>query len=181
VESTPVSPAEEATPVGRRTWAARWGEAIPWAGTAARLFLAGIFLYAGGSKITDLAASGRAVNAYDVMPVEAGRVVGAMLPMVEIALGALLLVGFATRLAAAAIALLNVVFIAGIAQAWARDLNIDCGCFGGDGSLGVGQSPRYLWEIIRDLGFLVAALLVFAVPRTRLSLDARLAGPEESE
>lgn len=181
MESTPVTPARNATPAGRLTWATRWGQAIPWLGTIARLFLAGIFLYAGGSKITDLASSGRAVNAYDVMPVEIGRVVGAMLPMVEIALGALLLVGFATRFAGAAIALLNVVFITGIAQAWARGLNIDCGCFGGDGSLGAGQSPRYLWEIVRDLGFLLAALLVVAVPRTRLSLDARLAGPKEIE
>lgn len=103
------------------------------------------------------------------------------MPMLEIVLGLLVLVGFATRLAAGLLATLNIIFIAGIAQAWARGLRIDCGCFGGDGSLNAGQSPRYAWEIIRDLGFLALAVFLVIYPRTRLSVDAWQAGTEESE
>src|SRR5262245_17824051 len=107
----------------------------PWVGTLARLGLAAVWLVAGATKVTDLAASGRAVNAYQLMSFDVARVIGAALPFVEIALGVLLLVGLATRLAAGVAAALLVVFIAGISSAWARGLQIDCGCFGSGGQL----------------------------------------------
>ncbi|MGN9914266.1 DoxX family protein, partial [Phytohabitans sp. LJ34] len=42
-----------------------------------RLGLAAVWLVAGGAKVGDLAGSGRAVNAYDVMPYELAKVIGA--------------------------------------------------------------------------------------------------------
>ncbi|GAA4682571.1 hypothetical protein Prum_053980 [Phytohabitans rumicis] len=140
-------------------------------GTLVRLGLAAVWLVAGGAKVGDLAASGRAVNAYDVMPYDLAKVIGAALPLVEIALGVLLLVGLATRLAAGISAALLVVFISGIAQAWSRGLQIDCGCFGSGGQLGAGQSPTYGPEILRDLGFLALAGFLLIWPLTRLSID----------
>jgi uncharacterized membrane protein YphA (DoxX/SURF4 family) len=143
----------------------------PWLGTVVRLGLATVWLVAGGTKVGDLAASGRAVNAYDVMSYDLAKVIGAALPFVEIALGVLLLVGFATRLAAGISAALLVVFITGISQAWSRGLSIDCGCFGSGGQLGAGQSPSYGPEILRDLGFLALAGFLLIWPLTRLSID----------
>ncbi|MEV0155104.1 MauE/DoxX family redox-associated membrane protein [Micromonospora sp. NPDC050686] len=155
---------------------ARWAAARPWLGTAARLGLAAVWLIAGGAKVGDLAASGRAVNAYQVMPYDLATVIGAALPFVELALGLLLLVGLASRLAAAVSAALLVVFIAGIASAWARGLAIDCGCFGSGGQLAAGRAPSYLPEILRDLGFLVLAGFLLSWPRTPFSVDGWLAG-----
>ncbi|GAA1817764.1 DoxX family membrane protein [Planosporangium flavigriseum] len=149
----------------------RWVEARPWLGTLARLGLAAVWMIAGGTKIGDLAASGRAVAAYKLMPVEVARVVGAALPFVELALGVLLLVGLATRLAAAISAALFIVYIVGIAAAWARGLNIDCGCFSRGGELAPGQHANYLPEILRDVGFLAVAGFLVSWPRTRLALD----------
>jgi uncharacterized membrane protein YphA (DoxX/SURF4 family) len=151
----------------------RWWPLVrPWLGTAARLGLAAVWLYAGASKVTDLAASGRAVNAYQVMPYDLAKVVGAALPFVEIALGLLLLAGLATRLVAVVSAVVLVVFVAGIVSAWARGLAIDCGCFGGGGELAAGQSPSYLPEILRDLGFLFLAGFLVVFPRTHLAVDS---------
>ncbi|MFD1320924.1 MauE/DoxX family redox-associated membrane protein [Micromonospora sonneratiae] len=161
----------------------RWRIAQPWIGLAARLGLAAVWIVAGGSKVSDLAASGYAVNAYQVMPYDLAMVIGAALPFVELALGVLLLVGLATRLSAVFSAALLVVFIAGIISAWARGLNIDCGCFGGGGELAAGQSPTYGTEILRDVGFLVLAGILLIWPRTPLSVDTWLAGgtlPEEN-
>jgi uncharacterized membrane protein YphA (DoxX/SURF4 family) len=158
---------------------ASWPAVRPWLGTAVRLGLAAVWLAAGASKVGDLAASGRAVNAYQVMPYDAARVVGAALPFVEIALGLLLLVGLATRLAGAVSAALLAVFIAGICAAWARGLAIDCGCFGGGGQLAAGQSPSYRPEIARDLGFGALAAFLIAFPLTRLSLDRWISGPAD--
>ncbi|MBY8872448.1 DoxX family membrane protein [Micromonospora sp. PLK6-60] len=155
---------------------ARWAAARPWFGIAVRLGLAAVWLIAGGAKVDDLAASGRAVNAYQVMPYDLAMVIGAALPFVELALGLLLLLGLATRLAAAVSAALLVVFVAGIASAWARGLAIDCGCFGSGGQLAAGQAPSYLPEILRDLGFLVLAGYLLRWPRTPFSVDGWLAG-----
>ncbi|GAA1893573.1 DoxX family protein [Asanoa iriomotensis] len=148
-----------------------WPGIRPWLGTLARLGLAAVWLFAGGAKVGDLGGSGRAVNAYQVMPFEVAKVIGAALPFVEIALGVLLVVGLATRAAAAVSSLLLLVFIAGISSAWARGLSIDCGCFGSGGQLAAGQSPSYAPEIARDIGFLVLAAFLLVWPRTRLSVD----------
>ncbi|MGC1211864.1 MAG: MauE/DoxX family redox-associated membrane protein [Micromonospora sp.] len=165
------------------TRAARWPALRPWLGTAARLGLAAVWLIAGATKVGDLAASGRAVNAYQVMPYELATVIGAALPFVELALGVLLLVGLATRLAAGVSAALLLVFITGIASAWSRGLAIDCGCFGSGGQLAAGQAPSYLPEILRDLGFLALAGFLLIWPRTPVSVDGWLAGesPVEGE
>jgi uncharacterized membrane protein YphA (DoxX/SURF4 family) len=159
----------------------RWAVIRPWLGTLARLVLAGVWFAAGASKVTDLAASGRAVNAYRLMPFDVAEVVGAVLPFVELALGVLLLVGVATRLAAAASAALLAVFIAGIVSAWSRGLSIDCGCFGGGGDLAAGQTPSYGPEIVRDVLFLLLAAYLIVFPPTRFSLDARLLGTDLEE
>jgi uncharacterized membrane protein YphA (DoxX/SURF4 family) len=142
-----------------------------WFGLAARLLLAGVWLFAGGSKVRDLAESVRAVHAYQILPYEASRVVGAALPFVELALGGLLLVGLAVRLAAGISAGLLALFVAGISSAWARGLQIDCGCFGGGGELAAGRSPQYHWEIARDLGLLAVAGYLLFRPRTRAAVD----------
>jgi uncharacterized membrane protein YphA (DoxX/SURF4 family) len=148
-----------------------WPAVRPWLATLCRLILAGVFLYAGAAKVSDLAESGRAVGAYDLMPAAAARAVGAALPFVELALGLLLLLGIATRLAAAVAAGLLAVFIAGIVSAWARGLSIDCGCFGGGGQLAAGERPTYGWELTRDIALLLVAAFLLVFPRSRLSAD----------
>jgi uncharacterized membrane protein YphA (DoxX/SURF4 family) len=151
-------------------------EVWPWISTVARLGLAAVFLIAGGLKVTDLAASGRAVNAYRLMSYDTAKVVGAVQPFLEIALGLLLLVGLAVRLSAAIAAVVLVIFIAGIVSAWARGLQIDCGCFSKGGDLTGGRTAEYGLEILRDVGFLVLAGILLAKPRTRFSLDNALMG-----
>jgi len=157
---------------------ARLATAWPWISTVARLGLAAVFLVAGATKVGDLAGSGRAVNAYKLMPYDVAKAVGAAQPFLEIALGLLLLIGLAVRLSAGIGAALLVIFIAGIVSAWARGLQIDCGCFSKGGELGAGQVPTYGWEILRDVGFLVLAGILLVKPRTRLSLDGLLMGEE---
>src|SRR3982751_2954031 len=159
-----------------RQQSARSAAAWPWISTVARLGLAAGFLIAGGLKVGDLAASGRAVNAYDLMSYDTAKVVGAVQPFLEIALGLLLLAGLAVRLSAAIAAVLLVVFIAGIASAWARGLQIDCGCFSKGGELTGGRTAEYGLEILRDVGFLVLAGILLVKPAGRGSLDGILMG-----
>lgn len=142
-------------------------------GTLARLALAAVWLVSGTLKAIDPDQTVVAVRAYDVMSRGAVDVVAAVLPFLEIAFGLLLLLAIGTRLVAVGSALLLVVFVAGVAQAWARGLSIDCGCFGGGGAVAPGATA-YLLEIVRDTGFLALAAWLIARPHTLLSIDARL-------
>ena len=98
--------------------------------------------------------------------------------MRRIGLGLLLLAGLAVRLSAGISAGLLVIFIAGIVSAWARGLQIDCGCFSTGGELAAGQSPQYTWDLIRDTGFLLLAGILLWRPRTRFAIDNVLMGEE---
>lgn len=142
---------------------------------AARLLLGGVFVYAGALKLPDPAASVRAVRAYRVLPEAVVPAVGYGLPVLEVALGVLLLLGLAVRFTAVLTGLLLIVFIAGMASAWARGLTIDCGCFGGGGEVAAGET-QYGRELARDLGFLAAAVVLVRWPGSWLSVDTRLAG-----
>ena len=94
---------------------------------------------------------------------------------------ALLLIGLAVRLSAGISAVLLLIFIGGIVSAWTRGLQIDCGCFSSGGALAAGETAQYGWEIARDVGFLVLAVLLLWRPRTRLSLDGVLMGERDEQ
>lgn len=146
-----------------------------WTGLVARLVLGGVLLVAGGLKVTHLDTSRTAVRAYDLMPVDVANFIGTLLPMLEIVLGVLLILGLLTRGSALIGGLLMAAFIAGIASAWARGLTIDCGCFGGGGSVAENKT-KYLQEILRDAGLVLCAAWLVVRPRSRWSLDGRLWG-----
>jgi uncharacterized membrane protein YphA (DoxX/SURF4 family) len=149
-----------------------------WAGLLARLLVGGVWIAAGVLKLPDPAESVRAVRAYQLLPEAIVPTVGHGLPALEIVIGALMILGLGLRISAAVSALLQVAFIIGIASAWARGLEIECGCFGGGGTA-ADASSKYPWEIARDVGlFALSALLVF-FPRTALRLDSLFALDKE--
>ncbi len=142
-------------------------------GTLARFGLAAVWLVSGLLKAVDPDQTYVAVRAYDVLPEAGVEMVAALLPWVELALGVLLLAGVGTRLVAALSALLVAVFVAGVAQAWARGLSIDCGCFGGGGAVEPGETA-YLQELLRDAGFMLMAGWLVVRPRTLVAFDDRI-------
>ncbi|WGX95343.1 MauE/DoxX family redox-associated membrane protein [Nocardioides sp. L-11A] len=153
---------------------------LAWVGLVARLVTGGVWIVAGGLKITEPDASIDAVRAYQLLPSSVAEVVGLALPAVELVVGLALVLGVFARGAAVVSALLFAAFIVGIASVWARGIEIDCGCFGGGGAK-AGAASAYPWEIARDVALLAASLLVAFLRRTRLSLDSLLftSGPDE--
>jgi uncharacterized membrane protein YphA (DoxX/SURF4 family) len=139
-------------------------------GLIARVGLASVWLTSGILKAADPRQTLVAVRGYRILSESLVSVVAAALPYLEIALGVLLLIGLATRLAAVLSAIVLVAFIAGVISAAARGLSIDCGCFGGGGDVGAGQTA-YTTEILRDVGFLLLASYLIVRPDTPLSVD----------
>lgn len=144
-----------------------------WIGFVARWVTGGVWIVAGASKLPDPAASVRAVRAYDLLPEAVVPTVGHLLPVVEVVLGACLVLGLLTRASSAVSALLLVAFVVGIASAWARGLQIECGCFGGGGHA-ADAADAYPWELARDAGLLGLSLFLVRRPATPGSLDRLL-------
>lgn len=136
----------------------------------ARLLMAAVWLVAGYVKFSDPAGTVRAVRAFQLLPESVVPALGHLLPVAEMLLGVCLLAGVLTRGVAAVSVILLVVFIAGISSAWARGLEIQCGCFGG-GGYAENAAVGYARDIARDLGLvLVSAWLVWR-PRSPLAAD----------
>jgi len=144
----------------------------PWLGTAARLLVGAVLVVAGALKLPDPAAALRAVRAYRLLPEAVAGPVAFGLPVVEIAVGLALLAGVFVRTAALAAALLMVVFLVAVGSAWARGLQIDCGCFGGGGQVAAGRTA-YPAEVARDVGLLLVALALARWPASRFALGSR--------
>jgi uncharacterized membrane protein YphA (DoxX/SURF4 family) len=148
-------------------------------GLLARLVLGGVVLVAGLLKVGHLETSARSVRAYQLLPYDVAGYLGYGLPILEVAIGALLVLGLFTRFSAVVGGFLMVVFIIGIASAWARGLSIDCGCFGKGGTIAASQT-QYPQEIARDVGLLACALWLVVRPRSALSLERTLFGDQDS-
>src|SRR5690349_8769375 len=133
-----------------------------------------VWVAAGLLKLPDPTENVRAVRAYQLLPESLVPVIGHGLPVLELVVGMCLLVGLVVRPMAVLSAALLVAFIVGISAAWARGLSIECGCFGGGGGPSVGASDKYPWELARDVGLLLASVLLVWRPRMSFTLDQRL-------
>jgi uncharacterized membrane protein YphA (DoxX/SURF4 family) len=145
-------------------------------GLVARVVVGGVWVVAGFKKLPDPSESVRAVRAYRLLPESVVTSVGHLLPILEIAVGVCLVLGLLTRVVAVVSALMLTAFIIGIASAWARGLQIECGCFGGGGGAGPGVdvTAKYPWDIARDAGLLLLSVWLVWRPRTPYAVDNAL-------
>jgi uncharacterized membrane protein YphA (DoxX/SURF4 family) len=148
--------------------------AQPWLTLLARLILGVTLFIAGISKVVNFDGSILAVRLYQILPFELSAFAGIALPILEIAVGLLLITGTFTRFAALAGALFMLAFIIAIASVWARGISIDCGCFGNGGEVDPSQT-QYPLDILRDLGLLVCGAWAFWKPKSVLAVDRLLA------
>lgn len=97
---------------------------------AARVGVAAVFLFAAFPKLQDPEAFARDIDNYHVLP---DAMVGPMaiaMPIAEVLVALALLLGVHARGAALVTAGMLLTFIAAMAQALARGIDLDCGCFG---------------------------------------------------
>ena len=144
--------------------------AQPWLTLLARLILGVVLLVAGALKVPNLPKSAMAVRAYEMLPIPIANFLGYILPWIEIGLGLLLIVGVTVKISGALGALTMLAFIIAIAQAWTRGLSIDCGCFGGGGTIDP-EDTKYLSEIIRDIGLMGLGIFLYLYPKGRFAIE----------
>lgn len=150
----------------------RW---VRWASFGARQILGWTLIVAGALKLPWPEASVQAVRAYQLLPFDLTRPVGYALPVIEVVIGLMLVIGLFIRLSAWLGVAVMAAFVVGIAWVWAHGLSIDCGCFGGGGEVEDGMA-RYPWDIARDVGLMACGVWAGLFPRSPLSVDKRLFG-----
>ncbi len=139
--------------------------AVIWLG---RIVLAGVFIYAGYSKLTmgmhprppigvALSFFAMQVDSYRILPVWGVKFVANTLPFVEIGLGLLLLLGWKLRIWATLITLIMLGFFIAVVRSYAMGLQINCGCF-------ANPEPLTIKTVLRDgaLVALAALMTIFA-------------------
>jgi hypothetical protein len=97
------------------------------------------------------------VEGYHVVTANLAIWIALALPWLELIIGFGLLIPQIRRGSNLIIALLLIIFIALHASAWARGLDINCGCFDAHESE---KTPGYLWLILRNIGLLTACIFV---------------------
>lgn len=145
-------------------------------GAVLRVVLGGVWAWSAWSKLQEPRQFLRAVRAYDATPEWLSKLIAYGLPMLELILAVLLILGLLTRIAAGISAALFTVFLIGVLQAWARGLKLDCGCFGGGG---LTDDPAYWIDILRDVALLAIAVYLILWPLTFLSIDGQLAAKHD--
>ncbi len=131
-----------------------------------RLAVGGVLIWAGLAKVSEPALFALTVRAYNVLPLAFINGFAVVVPWMEIAAGACLLAGFWSRGAAlAALALLSSFSVALVVNIF-RGANLDCGCFGLDGTRGSLHGA-----LGQDLLLIGCSLVVLFVRNMPLSLD----------
>ncbi|MGA2041625.1 MAG: MauE/DoxX family redox-associated membrane protein [Bryobacteraceae bacterium] len=122
-----------------------------------RIALGAIFVYAAWTKLrTPWELFAMSIDSYQLLPLKVVELVARTLPWFELAVGLLLIAGFWLRSAAAAITLLLAVFFGLMVRAYARGMEINCGCFGANDVIS--------WKtLLRDGSMLAAALTLTAL------------------
>jgi uncharacterized membrane protein YphA (DoxX/SURF4 family) len=127
-----------------------------WLLLVGRLMLGGVFVYAAYAKLDQhWSLFAMTINSYQVVPESAAIFLAHTLPWFELALGLVLMTGWALRWSATAASALLLTFFSVMLRAYLKNLAIFCGCFG----LGEQLGPRTL---IRD-GSLVVLAVALAV------------------
>ena len=119
---------------------------------ALRVVLGAVFVYSAWLKLKapwQLFAGD--IADYRILPEWAVIPLARSLPWVELALGALLIVGRLVRTAAAGLTLLMAVFLSLMVRAMVLHMDINCGCFG--------TGERISWHTLARDGALLAACL----------------------
>lgn len=91
----------------------------------------GVFIFSGYVKVRDPQLFLMQIRGFRLLPDPYAAWLALGLPWLEIFCGAAVLIGFMRRGGLLWLGAALVVFVGALSIAWARGLDIDCGCFGG--------------------------------------------------
>jgi len=134
-----------------------------------RLVIGCVFIITGISKIIDPVLFAKDISHYDMLPIKLVNIFAIILPWIELSVGILFIFGIRLKANILLLAGMLLMFNFAVAVAWARGLNIDCGCFSDIAKETVG-----LGKLSENFAMLAGLAFMFFFPDNRISFETFL-------
>jgi uncharacterized membrane protein YphA (DoxX/SURF4 family) len=138
----------------------------PYISLIARIVLGCVFIVVGVTKIAEPKLFANEIGNYQMLPDLLVNIPAIILPWLELVTGLMLILGIKLKETSFIAGILLIVFTLGVAIAWARGLDINCGCFSTIKEEKVGLS-----KILQNSGLLVLTYLIFISKSIKFRLD----------
>ena len=132
-----------------------------------RIIVGGMFIITGISKIIDPVLFAKEISFYRMLPDFSVNLFAIILPWIELIVGVLFILGIRVKTNILLLAGMLLMFNFAVAVAWARGLNINCGCFSNIAKETVGLS-----KLSENFSMLFALAFMFFFPNNRFSFEA---------
>jgi uncharacterized membrane protein YphA (DoxX/SURF4 family) len=126
-----------------------------------RLILGGVYVYVAWNKLINAEEFAKAIKNYDMLPLQAINIIAITLPYIELFAGLFLIFGFYKKGSSAILGITLVVFIIALTSAYARGLNIDCGCGFTSSTQETSSKTDLLVRIFEDILMLIGIVIIF--------------------
>ncbi|HPJ93614.1 MAG TPA: MauE/DoxX family redox-associated membrane protein [Deltaproteobacteria bacterium] len=141
-----------------------------------RMILGIIFLYAGLIKVLDPQGFALVVYNYHILPGFLINLAALILPLIEVIVGAALILGVLVPGASLIVSSLLIVFLCAIAAALIRGLDVSCGCF----NTSQEADPLTWMYLVRDTVLLAMACFVFTYDQGHYGVVNLIRGKDQA-
>jgi len=131
-----------------------------------QIIIGAVFLYASYNKLFDQQGFAKSIYGYKFIPDFLINIMAIIVPSLEFIAGIFLMFGLFRKGSSLIIIVLLSVFLVALVQAYARGLDIDCGCFGSDPAAKT-TSTDILIRIFQDILLLAGAIIIFKFSRSK--------------
>ncbi len=133
-----------------------------------RLVIGGMFIFVAINKLINPEEFAKAIKNYDMLPLSLINIIAITLPYIELFSGLFLIIGIYKRGSSAIIGISLIFFIIALSSAYARGLDIDCGC--GFSSLVQENASKneLLIRIFEDILMLIGVVIIYVFGEKKL-------------
>lgn len=133
---------------------------------ALQFVIGAVFIYASYNKLFDQVGFAKSIYGYKFLPDFMINITAIIVPSLEFIAGLFLMFGLFRKGSSLIIIVLLSVFLIALIQAYARGLDIDCGCFGSNAADKT-TSSDLLIRIFEDILLLLGAIVIFKYSRIK--------------
>jgi uncharacterized membrane protein YphA (DoxX/SURF4 family) len=126
--------------------------------TTLRIILGILFIYASAGKLFNTEDFAKAILRYEFLPIYFVNLMAIIMPWVEFFTGFLLITGIFKKASSLLASISLIAFLIALTSAFARGLDISCGCFSLEETSSKGD---IIYRIIEDIFMLAGALVVY--------------------
>jgi uncharacterized membrane protein YphA (DoxX/SURF4 family) len=125
---------------------------------ALRVILGIIFIYASAGKLFRAEDFAKSILRYEFLPIYFVNIMAIVMPWVEFITGILLILGIYKKASSMLASISLVVFLIALTSAFARGLDISCGCFSLEET---STKDDIVYRIIQDIFMLIGAIVIY--------------------